>query len=90
MTMTYTANSTTAVSVATTSTAVLPQNLGRRELTICNDGANIVYLGLGPTAATSNGIRLAASGGSYTTNLWKGAVSAIAVTGTTVITVAEF
>jgi hypothetical protein len=85
-----TAGPTTAVSVATSTTPILAQNLGRRELTICNDGANIVYLALGSTAVASNGIRLAASGGSYTTNLWQGPVSGIALTGATVVTVAEF
>ena len=85
-----TAGSTTAVSVATSSTPIVGQNLGRRELTITNDGANIVYLALGSTAIASNGIRLAASGGSYTTSRWQGPVSAIALTGATVVTVAEF
>jgi hypothetical protein len=85
-----TAGSVTAISVAVTSTPVLPLNLGRREVTICNDGANIVYLALGITAVANNGIRLTAAGGSYTTNLWEGAINAIALTGTTVLTVAEF
>lgn len=84
-----TAGSVTAVSVATSTTAIVGQNLGRRELTIVNDGANIVYLALGSTATANNGIRLAA-GASYTTNLWQGPVSGIALTGATVVTVAEF
>jgi hypothetical protein len=63
------------VSVGTSTTTVATQNLGRRELTIVNDGTNIVYLALNttdgttvPTAVANSGIRLNASGGSWTTN----------------------
>lgn len=86
-----TAGPTTAVSVATTDTPVLASNLGRREVTIVNDGANVVYLSFGTGAATANaGVRLNAAGGSYTTNNWQGAIRGIAVTAASVVTVAEF
>jgi hypothetical protein len=80
----------TAVSVGTSSTAVIGQNVGRREITIVNDSANTVYLALGATAAMNSGIRLNASGGAYTTNLWEGAVSAISGVAASVVTVAEY
>ena len=84
-----TSSATTAVNVGTTDTVVLATNLGRREVTIVNDGANIVYLSLGRAATAANGIRLAA-GASYTTNLWEGSINAIALTAATNVTVAEF
>lgn len=87
--MSRTTANNTFVSVALTDTPVLALNLGRRELTIVNDGANIVYLALGATAVAGSGIRLAA-GASYTTNLWEGTVRAIALVGATNITVAEY
>lgn len=77
------------VSVATSDTLVAAYNSGRKELTICNDGANIVYLSLGTAAAVAaSGIRLAA-GASYTTNKWQGMVRGIALTGATNVTVSE-
>lgn len=85
-----TAGPTTAVSVGTTDTAVLAANPGRREVTIVNDGANIVYLSFGVAATANNGVRLNAAGGSFTTNNWTGAIRGIALTGATVVTVAEF
>lgn len=85
-----------AVSVAITSTPVVSANDARVELTITNDGANVVYLQLNttdgtstPTAVASQGIRLAASGGSWTTNSYTGAVAGIALTGATNVTVVE-
>lgn len=80
----------TGVSVQTTDTLVCAQNFGRKELTIVNDGANVVYLCPGTAAAVAaTGIRLAA-GASWTTNKWQGAVRAIALTGATNVTVCEF
>jgi hypothetical protein len=82
------------VSVGTSTTTVATQNLGRRELTIVNDGTNIVYLALNttdgttvPTAVANSGIRLNASGGSWTTNSYKGPVAGIALVGATGVTV---
>jgi len=85
-----TAGGTTAVNVGTTDTAILGQNLGRREVTIVNDGANVVYLSFGTAAVANAGVRLNAGGGSYTTNNWEGMIRGIAVTAASVVTVAEF
>lgn len=79
----------TGVDVLVTDTAVLAADLGRRELTIVNEGANKIYLALGATAVAGQGIALAA-GGSYTTNLWQGTVRAIALVGTTHITACTY
>jgi hypothetical protein len=84
-----TAITNTGVSVGTGDTAILPLDRGRRELTIVNDGANVVYLALGATAAANSGIRLAA-GASYTTNLWEGTVRGIAPAGATNVTVCVY
>lgn len=85
-----TSGSTTSVSVGLADTAILPQNIGRREVTIVNDGANTVYLSFGRAATASNGVRLNANGGSYSTNNWEGAINGIALVGASVVTVAEF
>lgn len=91
-----TASPTNAISVGTGSTVIVGQNLGRSEITIVNDGANIVYLqfatneNVAPTAVANQGIRLNANGGSWTSGAYRGAVAGIALTGATVVTVAEF
>jgi hypothetical protein len=87
--MSKTTAANTAVSVATSDTAILPQDQGRRELTIVNDGANVVYLALGAAAVLNSGIRLAA-GASYTTNMWQGTVRGVAATGATNVTVCTY
>lgn len=86
-----------AVSVLVTSTVVATKNLGRREITVTNDHATqLVYLqiatddGTAPTAVANQGIRLNAAGGSWTSNMWKGAVAGISVGGTSVVTIIEF
>jgi hypothetical protein len=96
MALGFTAKTSGTISVGTSSTTVCAANISRRELTIVNDGANVIYLALNttdgstvPTAAASNGIRLAATGGSWTTNAYKGPVAGIALTGATAVTVAE-
>lgn len=84
-----------AVSVLVTDTAVVAINVSRAELTIVNDSANVIYLqlqtavGVTNAAVANQGIRLNASGGSWTTQSYIGAVRAIAVGGTSVLTVAE-
>lgn len=93
------ANTSGAVSVGTTDTAVLAENHSRAEVTICNDGANVVYLQLAtvrsgssasPKAAVvGQGVRLNANGGSWTSNAYTGPIQGIAVTGATSVTVVE-
>lgn len=81
-----------AVSVTTSNTAIVSSNVGRQYLVIVNDGANPVYLSLGGTAVANSGIRLNAQGGSIELtqdNLFTGAISGIAVGGTSVVTVFE-
>jgi hypothetical protein len=83
-----------AVTVNTTTTALLAANPSRVELTIVNlDGTNPVYLvlstvaGVAPTA-TTNGLKLPA-GGSWTTTSYTGAVAAIATTAACSVNVTE-
>lgn len=54
----------TAAAVTSTQSLVLAQNPNRRMLIIQNIGANEVYVGIGHTPTSSNGIYLAATGGS--------------------------
>lgn len=83
-------NAGAAVSVLTSSTALVAANPNRREVTVCNDHATqVVYLSLGGTAVANQGIRLNAAGGSYTTNAYTGAIAAISVGGTSPVTVTE-
>lgn len=90
-----TAHFSGAVSVAITDTPVVALNTARREITIVNDSANVVYLkhqtvvGALPVAVANQGVRLNANGGSYTTGVFLGAINAIAVGGASVITVTE-
>ena len=92
----FNVNTPLAVSVGTGSTTVLPENQGRTEVTIVNDGANTVYLafqqqrGTQPTATSGNGVRLNAGGGSWSSTAFLGAVSGIAPGGATNVTVMEF
>lgn len=79
------------------SAAVAAENLGRREITIVNDHATqIIYLqlatvsGTAPTAVVGQGIRLNAAGGSWTSNLYKGALASIATGASTIYTIAEY
>lgn len=85
-----TSSATTARSVGIADTLVIAANASRREITVVNDGANIVYLALGRAAVAGNGIRLNANGGSWTSAYWDGEVRGIAVTAATNVTIAEF
>lgn len=88
------AKTSDAVSVGLASTTVVAENRSRVEITVVNDGANIIYLalqtveGVQPTAVANKGIRLAA-GASWTSQRFVGAISAIALVGATNLTVAE-
>lgn len=92
---TDTATTCSTVSVGLASTPVVGSNGSRAEITIVNDGANIVYLafstaqGVAPTAVANSGVRLA-GGASWTSGAYNGAIAGIALTGATGVTVAEF
>lgn len=86
------------IAVLVTSTVVSVANANRVDIIIENDGANIVYLqlqtvpGTPPTAVAGQGLRLAAAGTSASIARltdFGGAIAAIALVGTTNITVAE-
>lgn len=79
------------------SSVLAASNAGRREITVVNDHATqIIYLQLAtdanvaPTAVVGQGIRLNAAGGSWTTDLFHGAIAVIASGAGTNYTVAEF
>lgn len=79
-----------SATIGVASAVVVPANPQRVEVTICNDHATqVAYLSLGGTAVANTGIRLAAAGGSYTTQAFTGAINAIATGATTVLTFSE-
>ena len=71
--------------VNSTSASVLSANTARREVTIVNTDVVVVYLGFGQTpTATTYHIALSpcatahdGTGGTYTSDIWKGAINAI-------------
>lgn len=72
-------NAGSSATVGTSSGQVMAANPGALERTIVNDSANIVYLRLGTgNAVVGSGIRLNASGGAWTSTVYRGAVQAIA------------
>jgi len=83
--------------VTTASQVVLVADAARNELALVNDSDTTIYLklqtvaGTNPTAVVSEGIRLNAAGGAWTSERFAGAVAAIhAGTGNKRLTVAEF
>jgi hypothetical protein len=82
----YLAASQSAVTVGTSSTAVLGANYDRNYLLLVNDGTEAIYVSLGGTAALNTGIRINANGGSFEMtrgfgNLYQGALTAICASG---------
>jgi hypothetical protein len=78
-------NGSGAVSVDTASEEIVPANPDRVALILCNDHATqVIYLGLGTTAAVNQGIRLNAAGGSHRIDYFRGAVNGIATGAATV------
>ena len=54
-----------AISVATTSTEVLPANAARGWVLLVNDSDTVIYCKVGAAAAVNQGVRINASGGSW-------------------------
>lgn len=80
------------VSVATTDTVVLDNNLSRHWALLINDGDNDIYIRLGEAAALNTGILLNANGGWCLINKdmpWTGVIHAIAATAATILLVTE-
>jgi hypothetical protein len=88
-----TSNSPAQQSVTSTSSQILATNASRKEMTIVNTGTTAIYLGLGQTpTTTAYHVALSActsandgTGGTYTSDIWKGAVNAICATSGTVV-----
>lgn len=91
-----TASAPSVQAVGTSSGSILATNAARKEAIIVNTGTTILYLGLGQVPTnTAYHIALAActiandgSGGTFVSDLWKGAINAIssAVSGAVVVT----
>ena len=83
-----------AVTVGTSSTAVLSANNDRGYLLLINDGTEPIYVSLGGTAALNTGIRVNSDGGSYEMirgvgNLYQGSLTAICASGGMTLLVTE-
>ena len=77
--------------MSTASTTLVASRPLRRGLILVNSGSNAVWVTLGPTAALNQGIYLGALGGGYAQGPddYTGIISAIAVSGTSLIGVQE-
>ena len=77
------------ITVGASSVAVVNSNASRKEVTIINTGTTVIFLGLGQTPTTSAyHIALAkctaandGTGGTWTSDMWKGSVNAIGSAG---------
>jgi hypothetical protein len=77
------------VAVSGTSVQIAGANSSRNQIWIYNDSSTaVVYLSYGGTATLHTGIRLNPNGGVHTSQLFKGAINAIA-TGSVTVTVVE-
>lgn len=91
-----TATATAQTAVSSSSGSVLATNANRKECMVVNTGITVVYIALGQTPTTSAyHVALSActsaandgTGGTYVSDLWKGAINAIcAVSGTVCVT----
>lgn len=74
--------------ISTSSSVVLAANVARKDALFINNGTVDIYLSRSNTATTTKGILLKAGGSVYeinSTNLYKGVISAIASTSTTLL-----
>lgn len=91
-----TANAPAQQTVGVASGSILAANASRKECLVVNTGTTIVYLGLGQTpSATAYHVALSpctsandGTGGTYTSDMWKGSINAIgsAAAGTVCVT----
>jgi hypothetical protein len=87
-----TSTSPAQTSVGNTSSSILASNSARKEAVVVNTGTTVIYLGLGqvPTATAYHvalspcAIANDGTGGTYISDLWKGAINAISGTSGTV------
>ena len=87
-----TTSTITRTLVGVASTNVLAANANRIFAELVNDSDNVIYLALGTPAVMNRGIRLNANGGEFEiglTNLYTGAVTAIAGVAASNLTVSE-
>lgn len=59
----FTTGTATKVTVGSTSTKVLDDNLVKQKLILTNDSDEVIYVNVGAAAVANQGIRLNASGG---------------------------
>jgi len=82
----------TKISVGSSSTAILSENLDRKYMALVNDSDEPIYIGIGEAAVLNEGIRLNNGGGTYELvgpDLHSNAINGISTSGSKNITVAE-
>ena len=78
-----------AVTVGNTTTVLAAANADRKEIVICNDSDEPIYLGYGTNAVMNQGVRLNAYGGTIVETVWTGSINAICSSGTKEATYVE-
>lgn len=92
-----TATAPAATTVTSTSGSILATNANRKEVTVVNTGTVVVFLAFGQTPTSSAyHVALAAcssgndgTGGTYTSDMWKGAINAIVASTSGTVCVTE-
>jgi hypothetical protein len=77
-----------SVTIGTSSTEILDALAARKYFVIVNDSDETIYISLG-AATVGDGIRLNANGGSYTDDMWTGAVFGRCTSGSKDVTITE-
>jgi hypothetical protein len=78
------------VTIGIGTTEIVPFSGSRFEFTIVNDSDEIIYLGFGEDAVLNEGVRLNPSGGSFSTDIFTGAVDGICQSGSKNVTFMVF
>ena len=88
-----TTSTNSAVTVGSSTTAVLTANAGRLGIILVNDSNEVIYLAFGDSAVANQGVRLNASGGSLVLDnslMSTQAINAICASGSKVLTYVTF
>ena len=76
-------------SIGSSSTEIVDILADRMAILIVNDSDETIYLMLGGVAVANRGIRINANGGSFYTEIWRGAINGICASGSKNVTVTE-
>jgi len=83
------ASTSTGVTVGLASTTIIASNASRKAVIIVNDSDETIYLKYGSGATSNSGIRLNASGGTVSEEMYTGIITGICASGSKIVTVTE-